>query len=201
MLGDFTEHELSAAIGSLPVCEIFYTMTRQGFAVGDIAAKINKVLLKLLPAYMFLAASIALLDENGESISIWSGGMNDLILTDSKGSFLRYIHSRNLALGIMKTSEFKCVEESIAVPGKERLYLYSDGIVESSNAQGDMYGEERLRQLFDGASESTFHSIINSVTSFSSQSQQNDDISLIELICVKPRFHIQEQVIDKEKAL
>ena len=39
MLGDFTGHGLVAAIGALPVCEIFYGMAAKGFSIRAIAAE------------------------------------------------------------------------------------------------------------------------------------------------------------------
>ncbi|MDH5437083.1 MAG: fused response regulator/phosphatase, partial [Gammaproteobacteria bacterium] len=58
MLGDFTGHGLSAAIGAMPVAEIFYSMTEKGYPIQDIASEINSKLGKTLPTGLFCAACL-----------------------------------------------------------------------------------------------------------------------------------------------
>ena len=41
MLGDFTGHGLSAAIGAIPLAEVFYGMTAKGHALAEILREIN----------------------------------------------------------------------------------------------------------------------------------------------------------------
>ena len=48
-LGDFTGHGLPAAIGAMPVSEIFYGMAQKGFSLQDILREINKKLKRILP--------------------------------------------------------------------------------------------------------------------------------------------------------
>ncbi|KOR27841.1 histidine kinase, partial [Achromatium sp. WMS2] len=55
LLGDFTGHGLSAALGALPMAAVFRAMTDKGFAPERILATMNEELHNLLPAGMFLA--------------------------------------------------------------------------------------------------------------------------------------------------
>jgi len=48
-LGDFTGHGLPAAIGAMPVSEIFYGMAQKGFSLQDILREINSKLKGILP--------------------------------------------------------------------------------------------------------------------------------------------------------
>jgi hypothetical protein len=58
MLGDFTGHGLPAAIGAIPVSDIFYAMTAKGFSIGDIVAELNQKLRTILPTGLFCAACL-----------------------------------------------------------------------------------------------------------------------------------------------
>ena len=58
LISDFTGHGLSAAIGSIPVSDIFYTMTKKGFPCTETLAEANNKLIKLLPTQMFMAAAL-----------------------------------------------------------------------------------------------------------------------------------------------
>lgn len=57
-LGDFTGHGLSAAIGAVPVANIFFAMTDKNYSICDIAAEINAKLKETLPVGMYLAACL-----------------------------------------------------------------------------------------------------------------------------------------------
>ncbi|MDO7643675.1 MAG: fused response regulator/phosphatase, partial [Reinekea forsetii] len=52
-LGDFTGHGLPAAIGAMPLAEIFYGMTAKGFAMEEVLREINSKLRGILPVGVF----------------------------------------------------------------------------------------------------------------------------------------------------
>ncbi|MGA2227280.1 MAG: SpoIIE family protein phosphatase, partial [Syntrophobacteraceae bacterium] len=54
MLGDFTGHGLSAALGAIPTSDIFYKMTADGHSISDILREINRKLKLVLPTGLFL---------------------------------------------------------------------------------------------------------------------------------------------------
>ncbi|WP_433984721.1 PP2C family protein-serine/threonine phosphatase [Tunturiibacter empetritectus] len=71
-----------------------------------------------------------------------------------------------------------------ALQSSDRLLLYTDGILEATNAQGEEFGSSRLHTLLKEAAglsaEAAAASILSSLESWSSKSQ-NDDLTL--LIC------------------
>lgn len=53
MLGDFTGHGLRAALGAIPVADIFRTMIAKGFPMEEIVSEINQKLKNILPTGVF----------------------------------------------------------------------------------------------------------------------------------------------------
>lgn len=183
MMADFTGHGLPAAIGALPVSQTFLEAAQQGSSVSSIAREVNITLEKFLPDDMFAAAAIAELNAEGTRLTLWLGGMPDAILTDSSGKLKQLIQSTHMPLGILEDAEFEREANIIEVSLDDRLYLYTDGIPESLNPQGEMYGEERLLKHFDGSSSDPIKHLIEEVTAFTGNKDQNDDITLLELTC------------------
>ena len=72
----------------------------------------------------------------------WSAksGWNNLHMIDSLGP-------ANLPLGIKSNTHYDQASQTLA-PG-DRLFLYSDGITECPNANGDFFDEDRLLRLLD----------------------------------------------------
>ena len=60
--------------------------------------------------------------------------------------------------------------------------MYSDGIPEALDPDGNMFGEERMLAMFDGEKKDPFIKLIYDIKQFTG-AEQNDDITIIELIC------------------
>ncbi|MEJ2441906.1 MAG: fused response regulator/phosphatase [Exilibacterium sp.] len=183
LLGDFTGHGLSAAIGCLPVSDIFYSMTTKQKSVGEIAAAINKSLISLLPQNMFFCATILELNRFGDRLMVWMGGMNDMVLTRRVGKIERRIHSKHVPLGILGEEDFKSTVEVICPQPGQKLFAFTDGVVEVNSPCGEMFGEERLHSLLESKAANHIEKIMQEVHFFQGEAEQTDDISLLEISC------------------
>ncbi len=188
LVGDFTGHGLSAAVGSLPVMSIFYGFVAKQSSVSELAIEINHQLHNLLPLGMFFCASILHLDKDGSNLTMWSGGMNDTLVVDPIGNHVKCIRGDHMPLGILSEQEF---DESMQIhqfSQGTRLYIYTDGVNEAKNSAGEEYGEERIIELLKSKVDNAIPSLIQSVKQYRGVDNQDDDISIVELIC-KPCVH------------
>lgn len=186
MLGDFTGHGLSAAIGAIPVADIFYSMTAKGFSIGDIAGELNDKLNSILPVDMFCAACLIELDAERTVMGVWNGGMPDVYLTDGAGK-RQCFPSKHAPLGVMRGDCFDRQTEIVAIDDTSRIFLLSDGVTEARNAAGEKFGRQRLEACFmaDAGSNEAFAGIIAAVDRFTEGVPQNDDISLVEIVAAR----------------
>ncbi len=88
-------------------------------------------------------------------------------------------------LGLFK--EWQCsIEERQIFPG-DILALYTDGVTEAFNDEGEEFGEQRLieavRRNRDLPSEELLAAIVDDLQRFSSGGEQHDDITLIVAKC------------------
>ncbi|MBF0142475.1 MAG: fused response regulator/phosphatase [Magnetococcales bacterium] len=185
LLGDFTGHGLSAAVGALPLSEIFYGMTAQGFSIGDMVEEMNAKLLKVLPARMFCAACLIEVDFRQESLTVWNGGLPDILIANADGLLVSTIPSGHLPLGIVPMNREERKVELIEMQRDFRVFLYSDGLTEATDPNGEMYGQKRLMEQFSGATPpgGLFRGILDDLDRFRSGAAQSDDISLLEIDC------------------
>lgn len=185
LLGDFTGHGLAAAVGSIPVAEIFTTLSHRNVTVGKIAFELNARLRALLPEEMFFAAIIAEFNANGRHIEIWNGGMPPPYLVTPTGKLSAVLNARNLALGILRDHEFEEATDTLDVNPGDRLYLYSDGIVEETNRDGEMFGAQRLIQVLtrNERASDRFDRVIEAQRQFAAHDSPNDDTTLVEILC------------------
>lgn len=181
MIGDFTGHGLSAAIGAIPVSDIFYGMTAKGFSISDIVAEINGKLRRVLPPGLFLAACLLELDLENRLLSVWNGGIPDILVYD--GQVKARLVSRHFPLGVVGNDRLETAVEVALIDPDDRIYAYTDGVTELNNPYGERYGDDRLDQCFvnNCRPERLFTEICNDLATFRAGDEQSDDITLIEI--------------------
>jgi hypothetical protein len=188
LLGDFTGHGLPAAIGAMPLASTFYGMAQKGFSMVDILREINQKLKQILPIGVFCCATIIDVNFRKQKIKIWNGGLPDCYILRNKTQMVEAVHSRHLPLGVLGDKDFKddCVHYELEMG--DRFYMWSDGIIEARNGSGEMFGEDRLRAVFDRCSdpERLFEDILGNVQGFIGDKERDDDLSLIEVEMVAP---------------
>ena len=187
LLGDFTGHGLAAAMGAIPVTDTFQSMTQKGFAIDQIAAEINRKLKANLPVGLFLAACLLSLDSRAGRLCIWNGGVPDVLVKSTADGVRARLSSRHLPLGILADELFDAELDCACVGIGDRIYAYSDGLIEAENPAGELFGEARLLGLLsEPGSAGDFDRIHTSLEAFRQEQAQRDDITLMEIECVPP---------------
>jgi len=184
LLGDFTGHGLSAALGALPVSETFRAMTIKGFSVDQILNEINRKLHTLLPTGMFMAAQFVRINHTMDSMTLCCCGMPDILITNITGTEIKHrIPSTALPLGIVPDTDYVHSISSISADLEDRALLASDGVTEARSPDGEYFGQERLEStLAKGTDkESILDSITEALEQFCLDAPQDDDISLVEV--------------------
>lgn len=184
LLGDFTGHGLAAAVGALPTAQTFFAMTAKGLSVGDIAKEINTQLLRLLPDDMFCAACIIELSTHGKALSIWSGGMPDILLINQKEGIKQRIPSQHMAMGILEEDEFDIGSYSFEVHPEDKIIAFTDGVIEAHDINDEMFGQERLEAIFEANPYATIKNVIDNLNQFCGDIEQQDDVSMCQVNCL-----------------
>ncbi|MEE8057499.1 MAG: fused response regulator/phosphatase [Pseudomonadales bacterium] len=182
-IGDVTGHGLPAAVGAIPVYPAFRSMAIKGISIGKIAAEMNRSLRDLLPENMLLAVSLLEFNSAWDILTVWSGGMPAMVLADSEGNIKQLIEPTHCPLAMLHDDEFSQDVQVYKISRNDRLYLFTDGVEESRNSADKMFGEARLHSLFDGSEGNMFDRIIDQIDQFAGDQKQDDDITLVEVIC------------------
>lgn len=183
MLGDFTGHGLSAALGAMPTAEIFRAMTSKGFSVSHVLKSINHKLYELLPTRMFMATQYVRIHRDLSHVTICNCGMPDILVIDNKTHEIKHrIASQGLPLGITGQYTTNSAINQFNLDVNDRILLASDGVVEARNPPGEEFTQARLEAAISQAPQGEIISnIVNALDDFCSIAPQDDDISLIEI--------------------
>jgi len=179
LLADATGHGLAAAISVFPLASIFKSMISKGHSAEMVLEELNSKLGDYIPPDRFISAILIEIDLYSRHLKIWNGGMpTALIYTDNMEKVAESV-SKNMALGILKDNDFDANLVEMELPKKGFLFMYSDGLTEQCNKEGEEFGEERV---FNKISHSTPDDLVKEVmeesNSFRGNQAVNDDISI-----------------------
>lgn len=191
MLGDFTGHGLASAIGALPVTRAFQAMTSKGLSVSEIASTINQILLQLLPGGMFFASIIVEVTNNGHRLTVWNGGMPSMMLKGPDGRKVRQFNSKHMALGILEHHEFDSACDVFDTEAGDQLLIYTDGLMEITNADGDMLDEVGVSNWFYDKRDVSADDLLAKALVYLDGEPAHDDMSIVIFTC-QPLDHLVE---------
>ena len=181
-LGDFTGHGLTAALGGPIASDAFYKMTSKGLTMAEIGDEINLHMCTKMPTGLFLAAILLEVNPQRNSVRIWNCGMEN-ILFFRNNTFKEIIKSTRPALGIIKDK----LDNVLTFPfqANDKLYAYSDGIIETANPSNEMFGQNRLISSISEmlSYNKNIQTIHDDADAFRESKVKLDDITLIELSC------------------
>ena len=200
MLADFTGHGLPAAIGAMPTSEIFYGMSKKGFAIPDLMTEMNARLYAVLPRGIFCCVVIADIDAVDERISIWNAGSPQAYVIDLESEAIEEVHSKHLPLGVQSPQKFKVEPQVFQFGKKHKLLAVTDGIIESIKDEVEMYGEARMFEFIkqNMHHENLCNSLVDDVVEFTHDAEQGDDLSLLEV--TYPYHHLEQESINDDQA-
>jgi two-component system, HptB-dependent secretion and biofilm response regulator len=182
LLADGTGHGLSAALSVLPMAQPFYSMTRKGFRIGQIALQINRTMHELLPGDRFAGAILLALDHVQNTIEIWNGGMPDVYLVSPEGGDILYTwKSKHLPLGILEDEFFSTDTEYFVYQRHSQIILCSDGLLEAENKEQIQFGQDKLMQVIQDEDpfEQRLEMISDALTTHLNGVSPADDVSLL----------------------
>ncbi|MGY2258351.1 ATP-binding SpoIIE family protein phosphatase [Pseudomonas sp. SDO55104_S430] len=186
LLGDFTGHGLPAAVGAMPLAEVFYGMTAKGYGLAETLREMNAKLKRILPVDMFCCATLLCLSFQRQSVEVWNGGMPDGYLHSIGTGERKPLKARHLPLGVLSPQTFDDRTEVFPMALGDRVFLLSDGVIDTCDVNDQLFGVERLQQVFAANREpdALFEDIERALRDF--RGEARDDVSMVEISLLDP---------------
>lgn len=162
------------------------TLIKNCAQCGSISTKrimeeVNELICRDNLSDMFVTAWFAIINvKTGEGTAVNAGHENPAIKRrDGHFEMSRLKHS--VPLGVMDGVEYREYEFSLE-PG-DRIFVYTDGVTEASDINGNFFGEERLADALRKAEDKGIREVLSCVETeldiFSEGAEQFDDITMM----------------------
>jgi sigma-B regulation protein RsbU (phosphoserine phosphatase) len=154
---------------------------------ADVLRKVNRQLYPDIKEDMFISMAYLILNHQHDGVTLARAGHDAPLLYKRKSQAVTPIKPPGMVVGIDSGNVFDRLTVDFAVPLErdDCLVLYTDGVTETLNAEGDEFGLERMMQsVRDGANDGAqaiVRKIIEDVRDFTGSVPQNDDITLIAI--------------------
>ena len=132
---------------------------------------------------MFVTLLYGVYDPETGQLVYANGGHSNPLVVHADGSSVELPLTKGVALGVMPGLEYK--QDSYALAPGDTLVLYTDGVSEAMNSEGEEFGVDRLRQIFTGrpptSAREANEAILQAVSDFAGDNPQSDDVTCLVL--------------------
>jgi serine phosphatase RsbU (regulator of sigma subunit) len=179
VLGDIAGKGVAAGMWFTHLAGLLQSCRRPDFSPSAIASEINRHLCYLQPVAPFVTALIAQMDCDRGVLTYCNAGHFPPILFRQDGD-VQLLETGGPLLGALNGAEFQSGELTLE-PG-DTLVVYSDGVVECRNPEGEEFGLDRLVAALPRAKQQSAHGtlmmLLAVVQEFANGYPMSDDMSL-----------------------
>jgi serine phosphatase RsbU (regulator of sigma subunit)/ketosteroid isomerase-like protein len=181
VVGDATGKGVPAALVMSTTCSMLQAVSEalDSISPGEVLSRVNETLVDRIPQNMFVTCFYGVLDPKSATFTYANAGHDLPYLWHGGAEELR---ARGMPLGLMPEMSYE--QKEIVLEPTDSALLYSDGLVEAHDPQGEMFGFPRLRALVAEYAEerSLGEALLEELYSFVGEGwEQEDDITLLTL--------------------
>ena len=182
LIGDVSGHGVGAALIMAEARTMFMAERLVAPNAGELLGKLNELLHDDLEcAGLFITACCAIFDAPTRTLSYANAGHPPPLLLRESAGKCTPLDADGMLLGIEKDVTFANMKVKLEMG--DIVVFYTDGITETENATGEMFGVERLSQAVsdhrgDGP-EAMVASVLSTLERFGGGKEHEDDLTLV----------------------
>ena len=183
VVGDVSGKGVPAALFMVVAKTLIASYATQGLSPSAIFEKTNKQLCAGNESNLFVTCWLGLVTlSTGKMRFVNAGHPAPVLYHDGAFSFLKI--KADCVLGVFEETHF--TEHEITLSKGDRLFVYTDGVTEATNASDVLFGEERLMTALEGTQDldapRTIRSVRKHIDRFVSEAEQFDDITMLSFV-------------------
>ena len=172
----------------MAICRsVLRSQAAQNPSPADVLQKVNRQLYPDIKEDMFISMAYLILDHAHNGVVLSRAGHDAPLLYKSSSQTVTPLKPPGMVLGIDSGNVFDRLTSDVAVPLErdDCLVLYTDGVTEAIDTEGDEFGVERMIQSVRASAMNGAPAIvtrlIDDLRNFVGSQPQNDDITLIAI--------------------
>lgn len=184
MIADVSGHNVGAALIMAETRTFIQARAQAIGGVGEIMQALNDFFYDdLTRAELFITMAFLRYEPQSRQVVYASAGHNPPIISRARGGTCERLDAEGLILGVKREVHFE--EKSQHLDPGDLLLLYTDGVTEAENPQGELFGEGRLCEVLRSSHhlppQQILETVLAAVRKFTGAQSFQDDVSLVVL--------------------
>jgi hypothetical protein len=179
--GDVSGHGLTSGIVMAMAKAALLVQVDNDASPRAVMNVLNDIVIKTAPRRILMTFFFGLLDPRSQVLRFSSAGHLDPYVYRAASRDLHSLSSWGFPLGVRRREPFR--EHTVEFSAGDRLILYSDGLIEAVDDDGEPYGFERfertLREHGHSTAEEIKKALLTSVRKFTRNRPPEDDQTLV----------------------
>ena len=184
VIADVSDKGMSAALYMTVTRTLIRAFANNSKSPAKILEMVNNNLLPDTQNGMFVTAIIAILTPSTGKLVYSNAGHNLPLLLRAQDGEVEKLPKGGIALGVLKNIHL--LEHTYNLLPGDTLLLYTDGVTEAFSSSGEVFGDERLINLFISMQNKSVKDIVitldNTITEFRNGMAPSDDLTVL---CIK----------------
>lgn len=186
LVADVSGKGVAAAFFMAVSRTVILDLALAGESPAHVMAKANDLLCDRNPMELFVTVFYAIFDPVTQVLTYASAGHNPPVLRSATGDVRAIPCPMDTALGVMPGLDYS--DSRLCLRSGEAVVMYTDGVTEAFNGEGEAYGEERLAawarrlDIREGA-QNLVSSLVDDVAAFVAGAEASDDLTCLILTC------------------
>ncbi len=180
LIGDVSDKGVPAALFMARAHALIMAEADTGMSPGQVMRLVNAHITRLQKSTQFVTALYGLLDDRTGEFSFARAGHEPPLLLRSDGSVERLPHGPGMSLGMWET--IRIDERSLTLPPGSTLVLFTDGLTDCRNPQGEAFGLERIKstlaELAGLSAQQVCDHLLKTLLAHQGDASQDDDVTL-----------------------
>jgi sigma-B regulation protein RsbU (phosphoserine phosphatase) len=182
-VGDVAGHGIAAALLMTTVRALLRSRIIQPGTLSQVLTDVNRLLcIDTSQSVNFMTLFLMLIDPVKHEIHWVRAGHDPAIIYDASANSFEELRGDGIALGVDDSFSFQEYRYQEWTDGRIIL-IGTDGIWETENPQGQLFGKERLREIVrqhsNDSSQTILQAITDTLATFRHTAPQEDDITMV----------------------
>ena len=181
-IADVADKGVPAALFMVLTRTLVRAAVAENYSPAEAMKRVNDLLIPDTRQGMFVTAMYAVLDMESNDLTYVNAGHNPPLWVKSDGSVEKLTRTA-IALGVV--ADGTVTERTIHLEAGDNLLLYTDGLTESFNYEGEFYGEARLLEAIRsdqcGSADELIDVVEKSLLEFVQDMPPADDLTMLVL--------------------
>jgi serine phosphatase RsbU (regulator of sigma subunit) len=183
LIGDVADKGVPSAIFMARAHALIMAEADIGMTAGEVLHVVNRHITRLQKSTQFVTVLYGILDLKTRVFNYARAGHEPPLILHANGTVERLAHSPGMALGLWDTVTLD--ERTITLSPGETLLLFTDGMTDCRDTNGEPFGLERIKttlsRLSNVNAQQVCNHLLETLVNYQDGAKQDDDVTLVAI--------------------